>query len=72
MLLIYRYSLTIPDQELLLRIDSRVQYWVRSWVGSGLYNHAVPIDWWISFSSSSHGLIWVMQRGEYSEIVYSE
>lgn len=72
MLLIYRSQLTVPDQELLVSIDRHVHYWVRSWVRSGVYNSAVPIDWWISFTSSRSGLIWCIHRGSVCEIVYAE
>ena len=72
MLLVYHYRLTVVDQELLINIDHRVSYWPRSWVQTNVYNSAIPEDWWISFSSSNLGLLWIMYRPEYSEIIYRE
>lgn len=60
----------LPDRESRLRfIDPRVQYWAAAWSQAG-YNGCIPIEWWISFSSSSKGLVWVMEWSESVVVVY--
>jgi len=70
-MLIVWSSLLVPEDQLYLRnLDPRVVYWPASYMRGG-YNHVVPIEWWISFSSSSHGLMWLMGHSQFSRVVYS-
>ena len=72
MLIVWQNLLLPEDQRLLLQIDSQVHYWPRSWSQVEIYNHAVPSDWYISFSQPRYGTHWLIIRPEYSRIVFSE
>ena len=67
MLVIWRSQLSSWDQCYLVRIDPCVCFWPCSWSRSGLVS--VPVEWWISFSSS-RGILWLLDRGESSSVIY--
>lgn len=72
MLIIWNTQLLPVEQQLLVRYDQRVVFWPASWMKQMGYNEAIPIEWWISFSMSSAGMLWCMRYPEYSRIVYSK
>jgi len=68
MLLVWHYQLIDQYLEFLRSIDRRAVYWPRSSIDHLDYTY----EWWISFSSSQSGLVWVMRFPQYSEIIYRE
>lgn len=65
-------TLLLPKEQLeLCAVDPRVKFWPASWMKSLGYNEAMPIEWWISFSSQRSGLIWLMRHPGSSRVVYS-
>ena len=64
-------SLLVPEQQRQIwDLDPRASFWPRSWAHSVYYNSAVPLEWWISFSSGQLGLVWVLRYSEHSRIIY--
>lgn len=73
MLVLWEYYLKPEDQVFLQGIDPRVNFWPAAWYkGLGIYNHAVPIEWWISFSLSQAGLVWCMKYPQFTRVIYPE
>ncbi len=72
MLIVWNTQLLPSEQRILVRYDSHVVYWPASWMKGCGYSEAVPVEWWISFSVSSAGLMWCMHYPEHSRIVYSK
>lgn len=60
------------DQAQLVVVDPRVVFWPAAWMKDLGYSSAVPVEWWISFSRSSSGIMWCMRYPEYSRVVYVE
>lgn len=72
MLLVWT-TLLVPAQQVQLRdIDPRVHFWPRSWEYSLAINHGVPGEWWISFSHSQYGVVWLLYYPEHSRVVYPD
>jgi hypothetical protein len=61
--------LEIEYQRQLLLLDSRVNFWPASWMKDSGYNSAIPIEWWISFSNNSAGLIWSIKYPTNSRVI---
>lgn len=59
------------EQRELIVVDPRVVFWPACYMKDLGYNQAVPIEWWISFSSGSNGLLWLMRHPEHSRIIYN-
>lgn len=73
MLILWSTLLLPVEQEILVRYDSNVVYWPAAWMKSGGYNNeAVPVEWWISFSVSSAGIMWCMRYPVSSRVVYAD
>lgn len=72
MLIIWNNELLISDQDLLYAIDQKVRFWPRSWTPIEIENGLDPTSWWISFSKSSFGLLWIVKKPVYSKIIYCE
>ena len=72
MLLVWT-SLLVPQQQAHLRtIDPRVCFWPRSWQYSLIADYAVPAEWWISFSHTRYGLVWILHHPLHSHIIYRD
>lgn len=70
-MLIVWNTLLVPDQQDYIHsIDSRAAYWPRSWQFNLTYNRSEISEWWISFSRSQRGLLWVLKYPEYSRVIY--
>jgi hypothetical protein len=66
-------TVLLPEQEHYLHwVDSGVHYWPRSQYQLDMFQEPRPTDWWISFTRSTSGLVWVMRYSEHSRIVYYE
>jgi hypothetical protein len=66
-------TLLVPRQQAQLRdIDPRVVFWPRSWQYSLVADYAVPREWWISFSHSRLGLVWILYYPDHSRVVYRD
>lgn len=72
MLIIWHSELWVPMQEYLISLDTHASYWPRSYVHTKIYDAAIPLDWWISFSHPKFGIVWMLKYPEYSEIVYKD
>lgn len=73
MLIVWADTLWLAQQEQLRRIDALVSYWPRSWARCGVgYNEAIPVDWWISFSRSQCGLLWIMRYPDVVTVIYQD
>jgi hypothetical protein len=73
MLLVWHHILSVVDQGEIRTLDPMASFWPRSWsYNISVYNHAVPSEWWISFSSGPRGLIWVLRYPERVEIIYRD
>lgn len=72
MLLVWN-SLLVPRQQAQLRtIDPLVCFWPRSWQHSSIVNYAVPGEWWISFSHTRYGLVWILHYPDHSRVIYRD
>lgn len=72
MLLVWT-TLLVPAQQAELRdIDPRVHFWPRSWQYSMSIDYSVPGEWWISFSHSRYGLIWILHYPENISVIYPD
>lgn len=72
MLLVWT-SLLVPQQQAQLRtLDPLVSFWPREWRYSALADYPVPGQWWISFSHTRYGLIWIMYYPDHSRVVYQD
>ena len=72
MLLVWT-SLLVPQQQAQLRIlDPSVNFWPRSWQYSLVADYAVPGEWWISFSHTRYGLVWILHYPDHSRVVYRD
>lgn len=58
------------EQQELVVVDPRVVFWPACWMKSWGYNEVVPIEWWISFSSSRSGLMWIMRHPNNVRMIY--
>lgn len=73
LMLIIWNTLLLPEyQRELVYVDTRVQYWPACYMKECGYNVAIPIEWWISFSRVSFGIVWCIKHPEHSKIVYSK
>lgn len=70
MLVIWNTLLVPEIQVQLVRLDPRVVFWPASWMKDAGYSSAVPIEWWISFSSKGFGSWWVLGHPEECRVVY--
>lgn len=68
MLVYWNTVLSVDQQDELLVLDSRVSFWPNVWMES--YSGRMPIEWWISFSKSSAGLVWVVKYPELIKIKF--
>jgi len=64
MLIVWHEALIQPLRIELVSVDPRVVYWPRSHYGDPI------LDWWISFSTSQKGLIWLLRHSDYSEVIF--
>lgn len=68
MLVFWNTLLEMGIQKQLVRVDPQAVFWPAAYMQGG-YNHVVPIEWWISFHSSSSGLLWVMEYSQWCRVV---
>ncbi len=72
MMLIRWHQQLLPEREQrLIAIDPRVVYWPAAWAGGWGYNSCVPCEWWISFSTASRGLVWILEWSHQSYVIYT-
>jgi hypothetical protein len=69
MLIVYLEQFEPAQQQLLIRWGTLVNYWPRSWSHTGIYNAAIPLDWWLLFHSPLYADIWLMKYSDRSRIV---
>lgn len=72
MLLVYLDLLLPRDQQRIKDLDHRAKYWPRSWASSYDYNHAVPCEWYISFSHRRCGLLWLIEYSHKEHVIVYE
>lgn len=72
MLIIWNTLLLPEEQRELVQVDSQVHYWPACYMKGIGYNAVVPIEWWISFSRASFGVLWCIKYPIHSRVVYSE
>lgn len=70
MLIVWDTLLVPEDQRLLVRIDPKVAYWPHRYVKDSGYNSCVPVEWWISFSASKYGVLWLLDHSQHSRVIY--
>lgn len=71
MLIIWDTILLPRDRERLVVVDPRVVYWPASYSRKYNVEVSVAVEWWISFSSRSSGVMWLLERPEHSRVVYT-
>lgn len=70
MLIVWENILPPQEQAYLVRIDPLVRFWPYRYFKSEGYNECIPLEWWISFSKSESGLLWLMHAPDHNRIIY--